>query len=237
MLPAWMRNTDSYVPPGGGGTFAVRTIQSISAAVGKLRFLPGQERKRFLPAPVRLLFLFSLILLLSVSRQFMVLLACTAIALLTLASMQPRQILSVLKSAIAAAIFTCLLLLPAMLLRPAGRWNNLVIIWKVFISVQLVSIFNHTTQWNHITSALRRLHVPGVFIFTIDISLKYIVILGRFINDLLTSYLLRAVGKNRKKYKSVGSVMGVTFLRGTEMNRQMYEAMVCRGFTDDYKEL
>ena len=28
--------------------------------------------------------------------------------------------------------------------------------------------------------------------------------------------------------------MGVTFVRGTEMNRQMYEAMQCRGFTDDY---
>ena len=132
---------------------------------------------------------------------------------------------------------TFLVLLPAMLLRPAGRGNNLIIIWKIFISVQMVSIFNHTTQWNHITSALRRLHVPGVFIFTIDISLKYIVLLGRLINDLLTSYLLRAVGKNKQKYTSVGGVMGVVFLRGTEMNRQMYEAMVCRGFTDDYEGL
>ena len=35
----------------------------------------------------------------------------------------------------------------------------------------------------------------------------------------------------------VGGVMGVVFLRGTEMNRQMYEAMVCRGFTDDYEGL
>ena len=228
MLPVWMENTDSYVPPGGGGTFAVKTIRSISAAVGKLQFQQGRERKPFLPAAVRLLLLFALILLL---------LACTAFAMMALAVLPPDRILSVWKSALAAALFAFLVLLPAMLLRPAGRGNNLIIIWKIFISVQMVSIFNHTTQWNHITSALRRLHVPGVFIFTIDISLKYIVLLGRLINDLLTSYLLRAVGKNKKKYTSVGGVMGVVFLRGTEMNRQMYEAMVCRGFTDDYEGL
>ena len=237
MLPIWMENTDSYVPPRGGGTFAVKTIRSISAAVGKLQFQQGRERKPFLPAAVRLLLLFALILLLSLSRHLLVLLACTAFAMMALAVLPPDRILSVWKSALAAALFAFLVLMPAMLLRPAGRGNNLIIIWKIFISVQMVSIFNHTTQWNHITSALRRLHVPGVFIFTIDISLKYIVLLGRLINDLLTSYLLRAVGMNKQKYTSVGGVMGVVFLRGTEMNRQMYEAMVCRGFTDDYEGL
>ena len=217
MLPIWMENTDSYVPPRGGGTFAVKTIRSISAAVGKLQFQQGRERKPFLPAAVRLLLLFALILLLSLSRHLLVLLACTAFAMMALAVLPPDRILSVWKSALAAALFAFLVLLPAMLLRPAGRGNNLIIIWKIFISVQMVSIF--------------------VFIFTIDISLKYIVLLGRLINDLLTSYLLRAVGKNKQKYTSVGGVMGVVFLRGTEMNRQMYEAMVCRGFTDDYEGL
>ena len=210
MLPIWMENTDSYVPPRGGGTFAVKTIRSISAAVGKLQFQQGRERKPFLPAAVRLLLLFALILLLSLSRHLLVLLACTAFAMMALAVLPPDRILSVWKSALAAALFAFLVLLPAMLLRPAGRGNNLIIIWKIFISVQMVSIFNHTTQWNHITSALRRLHVPGVFI---------------------------SVGKNKQKYTSVGGVMGVVFLRGTEMNRQMYEAMVCRGFTDDYEGL
>ena len=75
MLPVWMENTDSYVPPRGGGTFAVKTIRSISAAVGKLQFQQGRERKPFLPAAVRLLLLFALILLLSLSRHLLALLA------------------------------------------------------------------------------------------------------------------------------------------------------------------
>jgi cobalt/nickel transport system permease protein len=101
----------------------------------------------------------------------------------------------------------------------------------------MVTIFNHTTQWNHITGALRKLHIPGIFLFTLDIALKYIVLLGTLIQDILTSLRLRSVGKNNKKYQSVGGVMGVTFLRGTEMSREMYESMRCRGFTDDYKGL
>ena len=107
----------------------------------------------------------------------------------------------------------------------------------MFVCVGLVNIFNHTTQWNHITKALRTLHIPGVFIFILDITLKYLVLLGSLIEGLLTACSLRSVGKNKKKYQSVGGVMGVTFVRSTEMSQQMYEAMQCRGFTDDYKGL
>ena len=53
----------------------------------------------------------------------------------------------------------------------------------------------------------------------------------------MTSVQLRSVGKAEKQYSSVGGVMGVTFLKGMEMNKEMYEAMQCRGFTDDYKGL
>ena len=87
------------------------------------------------------------------------------------------------------------------------------------------------------TGALRKFHIPGVVIFIIDITFRYIVLLGKLMEDLLTAVSLRSVGRNNKKYSSVGGVMGVTFLRGTEMNKEMYEAMQCRGFTDDYKGL
>ena len=127
-----------------------------------------------------------------------------------------------------------IILIPAMFIQLSGIRNELLVVIKVFFSISTLSIFNHTTQWNHITGALRKLHIPGIFIFTLDITLKYIVLLGNLITDLLTSLQLRSVGKNNKKYSSIGGVMGVTFVRGTEMNRQMYEAMQCRGFTDDY---
>ena len=107
----------------------------------------------------------------------------------------------------------------------------------MFVSVTMDNCFNRRTQWNQITTALRRLHVPGLFVFVLDLTLKYIVLLGTLLQDLLTALQLRAVGRHRKKYQSVGGVLGVTFLRASELSRETWEAMQCRAFTDDYKGL
>ncbi len=237
MIPDWMKKNERYVPPKGGGAFAVKTMRSLGKAVGKLIFQQGHEKKHALPALVKFFLLVVSILLISLSHNSLILMAFTAAVLVYLCTWPAEDIPLILKGAVAASAFALVLFLPAMIMNPGGIGNNLRVIWKVFITVCLVRIFGHTTQWNHITGALKKLHIPGVFIFTIDITLKYIVLLGRFVHDILTAYLLRAVGKNDKKYKSVGGVLGNTFIRGTEMSTEMYEAMRCRGFTDDYQGL
>jgi cobalt/nickel transport system permease protein len=98
----------------------------------------------------------------------------------------------------AVALLAFVLFLPAMIMNPSGIPNNLHLVLKVFFSLEMVRIFNHTTQWNHITAALRKLHIPGLFIFTLDMTLKYVVLLGTLIVDLLTALRFRSVGKNNK---------------------------------------
>jgi cobalt/nickel transport system permease protein len=237
MMPDWMKETDFYVPPKDGGTFVVKTIKSLSGAMSRLKIQQGHEKKHALPALIKFFLLVGGIVLLSVSQNRLVLLAFAAVLQALLCTWPAGNILSIYKASFAAALLAFVLFIPAMLLNPDGISNNLTIVLKVFLSLEMVSIFNHTTQWNHITSALRKLHIPGIFIFTLDITLKYIVLLGTFIGDILTSLKLRSVGKNNKKYQSIGGVMGVTFIRGAEMSQEMYEAMRCRGFTDDYKGL
>ncbi|MCR5034037.1 MAG: energy-coupling factor transporter transmembrane protein EcfT [Clostridia bacterium] len=237
MLPEWMRKTDDYVPPKDGGTFVVKTIQTIGKVMSRLKVQAGHEKKRHLPALFKLLALVALIVITSITQSRLVLMGIVAGLLAYLCTWPAKGLLGIFKTPVAAAALAFVLFLPAMLMNPAGIPNNLVVVAKVFICVTMVTIFNHTTQWNHVTLALRKIHVPGIFVFTLDITLKYIVLLGNLIQDLLTSMQFRAVGKHEKKYSSIGGVMGVTFIRGTEMNEQMYEAMRCRGFTDDYKGL
>ena len=237
MLPEWMRETDNYVPPKDGGTFAVKTIQTIGKIMSRLRVQSGHEKRRHLPALFKLIALVGLIIITSVSQNRIVLMVIVAGLLAYLCTWPAKGLAGIFKTPLAAAALAFVLFLPAMIMNPAGITNNLVVVAKVFICVTMVTVFNHTTQWNHVTIALRKIHVPGIFVFTLDITLKYIVLLGNLIQDLLTSMQFRAVGKHDKKYSSVGGVMGVTFIRGTEMNEQMYEAMRCRGFTDDYKGL
>lgn len=49
---------------------------------------------------------------------------------------------------------------------------------------------------------------PDIFIFIIDITLKYILMLGEFTLEMLYALKLRSVGKNRKKYGSLGGIAG-----------------------------
>jgi cobalt/nickel transport system permease protein len=237
MIPEWMKQSDSYVPPYDGGTFAVKTMKSLGGVMSRLKVQQGHEKKHALPALLKFLLLVVMLIFLSLSQNRLVILAFAAVLQVYLCLWPPKDILSVVKPSLVAALLALVLFVPAMLMYPGGITNNLQVVLKVFLSLEMVSIFNHTTQWNHITGALRKLHIPGIFIFTLDITLKYVVLLGTLIVELLTALQFRSVGKNNKKYQSVGGVMGVTFIRGAEMSREMYEAMRCRGFTDDYRGL
>jgi cobalt/nickel transport system permease protein len=237
MMPEWMKISDCYVPPKDGGTFAVRTIKSIGGVMSRLKVQHGHEKKHAIPALFKFLLTVALLILLSINQNRLTTLLFAAVLQVYLCMWPPKDILLILKPSMAAALLAFVLFVPAMLINPGGISNNLHTVLKAFLSLEMVSIFNHTTQWNHITAALRKLRIPGVFIFTLDITLKYVVLLGTLIVDILTALGLRSVGKNNKKYQSVGGVMGVTFIRGAEMSREMYEAMCCRGFTDDYRGL
>lgn len=237
MIPAWMEKSEASAPPKSGGAFAIRSLRSLGGVLARLKVQRGREHKGQLPAIVRLLLLLVLVALLSLAQNRLLLLALAALILFRLCLLPGELILGVLKSALAAAVLALLLFLPAMLLRPAGLANNLTVVGKIFLSVIMVNIFNRRTQWNHVTGALRKLRVPGIFVFLLDLTLKYIVQLGTLLRDLLTACLLRTVGRSRRQYRSVGGVLGVTFLRSTELSRETWEAMQCRGFTDDYKGL
>ena len=237
MIPEWMKKIEDYVPPADGGAFYYRTLKSLGGIMSRLRLESGREGRFSLPAGVRLLLMIALIILVSVTQNDLVIMAVGAVALVRLALMQAEDIGAVVKAVLVAVIMAAVIFAPAVIMDPARLWNSIRVVAKILISVTLVGIFNRTTQWNHLTAALRKAHVPGTVIFIIDITFRYIVLLGNLMQELLTAVSLRSVGRNDKKYNSIGGVMGVTFLRGTEMNKEMYEAMQCRGFTDDYEGL
>ena len=237
MIPEWMKKIEEYVPPADGGAFYYRTLKALGGIMSRLRLESGREGRFSLPAGVRLLLIIALIILVSVTQNDLVIMAVGAVALVRLALMQAEDISAVVKAVLVAVIMAVVIFAPAVIMDPARLWNSIRVVAKILISVTLVGIFNRTTQWNHLTAVLRKVHIPGTVIFIIDITFRYIVLLGNLMQELLTAVSLRSIGRNDKKYNSIGGVMGVTFLRGTEMNKEMYEAMQCRGFTDDYEGL
>ncbi len=88
--------------------------------------------------------------------------------------------------------------------------------------------------WHTLTACLRHFHIPALFIQILDITLKYIVLLGEISLQMLYALKLRSVGRMPSSRKAFSGVLGATFLKSREMSQDMYEAMVCRGFTGDY---
>lgn len=106
---------------------------------------------------------------------------------------------------------------------------------KVFLSVTLIGMLSAGTAWNKLTASLRAFHIPDIFIFTLDITLKYIAVLGEICMEILTSLRLRSIGQNKKKAKAFSGILGISFLKSREMADEMYAAMCCRGFVGEYK--
>ena len=124
------------------------------------------------------------------------------------------------------------LLLPAVFMGNPQTLANITA--RVYVSVTLVGILSAGTSWNKLTAGMRTFHVPSLFIFTLDITLKYISVLGEICVEILRSVSLRSVGKNPDKAKSFSGILGITFLKSSEMAEEMYASMCCRGFTGEY---
>lgn len=125
------------------------------------------------------------------------------------------------------------LLLPAAFMGNPQALMNITV--RVYVSVTLVGILSAGTSWNKLTAGMRTFRIPSLFIFTLDITLQYISVLGELCVDILRSVILRSVGKNSDKAKSFSGVLGITFLKSSEMAEDMYAAMCCRGFVGEYQ--
>ena len=108
---------------------------------------------------------------------------------------------------------------------------------KTFINVSLVLGVSWTLTWSRMSAALKMLHLPDEVIFTFDMALKHIEVLGRTAHNLCESVMLRSVGRAPEGFSrtdSIAGIMGMTFIKAMECSRAMDEAMLCRGFAGAY---
>ena len=234
-IPSWMCQEEDYMPSGDKEAFLTKSTKSVLSVLSKLRFNEGKDG-RFSAAPSLKLFYTILFIILTASSKnyLFVLIMCAAVTvrLVFFSAAAIRQILSGTAGAVLISTF---LLLPAVFMGNPQTMANITA--RVYVSVTLVGILSAGTSWNKLTASMRTFHVPALFIFTLlDITLKYISVLGEICVDILRSISLRSVGKNPDKARSFSGVLGITFLKSSEMAEEMYAAMCCRGFTGEYEK-
>ena len=232
-IPEWLLTEETYVLQSDKNTFIDKSIQSILKVISRIK---EQTSSRALKYPVSAtLKVFStllLVVLLSVSRSPLFVMAVIVCLLVILSLMEVRMIVGILKVSCAAILFSAFVLLPAAIW--GDFFNSLLLVSKVFANILAVNILSHSTNWNAIVSVLKSFFVPDMFIFVLDITLKYLVLSGDFALNMLQALNLRSVGRDNSKYTSLSGIVGTTFIKSKEMAEEMQSAMECRGFTGEY---
>ncbi|WBL48029.1 energy-coupling factor transporter transmembrane component T [Clostridium estertheticum] len=67
-----------------------------------------------------------------------------------------------------------------------------------------------------------------------DLTIKYIVLLGEHSINLLHALKLRSIGITPNKYNSLTGIIGNLFIKSYKMSEEMFHAMECRGFVGEY---
>lgn len=230
-----MTKSENYTPETDHDGFINRSLLSVMSVMSRFRnesLGPGLFDSFSPSAPVKLAMALLIIILASCSRNMFFTYSMIAVLLVHMCTLGSRKLLRVFTAALAAAGFSCLLLLPAVFL--GSPHTMLTVSLKVFLSVGLLGLLAATTAWNKITEGLRFFLVPDIMIFTLDITLKFIVILGDICVDMLNALKLRSIGKNHDKSSSISGIIGFAFLKSRHMSDEMCGAMACRGFEGEY---
>lgn len=244
-LPSWLTEQERYEPTGARHRVMQKNVLHLANLLERVRLGGGAHKGGSMidralssvSAPVRLLGMLVCVLCVCLAQSPLYLMLMAAIALVLIAVRPVRGLRATFMPALAAAGFAVVLALPALLLGASATIAMLKIALKMFVNVSLVLGVSWTLTWSRMSAALKALHLPDEVIFTFDMALKHIEVLGRTTHDLTESVMLRSVGRAPAGFSrtdSVAGIMGMTFIKAMECSRAMDEAMLCRGFAGAY---
>lgn len=233
-IPQWLASDEKYEPKKDHDSFIEKSTLGIMGVLSKIKTRNTYNEQHPESASLRLLFNLFLIILVSCSKNIFFVTLIIAGILVKLCFLDGSNILRIVKFESITLIFSSLILAPSAVFM-GNLQNCIFILMKIFTTTTLMLIFSLNTQWNTLSSSLKKFRVPDICIFIFDITLKYIILLGNLCLDMLTALKLRSVGVNTRKQKSLSAIAGTTFIKSTEMAEEMYYAMECRGFTGEYK--
>lgn len=232
VLPDWVKQEEHYNPDNDRDYFISRSLLRLLSISQALRS-QGKRTTSGVGAMSALALVFFLVLLVVAARTSAFLWAVLAGELVLLCFRPGVQLRATLSAAIGAMVFSFLLVLPSFFL---GNGKYMLLLpCKTFLTVTALMLLQGSFSWHRLTGALHRLHVPGLLIFILDTTLRYISVLGEEATETLMALQLRSVGHNRHKKEAFSGVAGVLLQKSHRMSQDLYEAMCCRCFTGDYR--
>jgi len=113
------------------------------------------------------------------------------------------------------------------------------LVLRVLDAVSFSVLLAMTTPWNELLAALRVLRVPRTFVFVLAVSYRYVFVLMRLIQSMVTARRSRTVGRlaPSEDRRFVAAAVGTLFGHSQALSEQVHMAMLARGFDGEVRTL
>lgn len=236
-MSEWLYKKEEYTPKQSNNSYIDRTLNTLMNILSKIRYINNNMKSKnyyFINPVAKFSFTLILIGMISYTKNTLSLTYIFLCLLIVLFSIHKEDILKCLSLAFIAFAGNLIVLTPSLFM---GNFNSFFIVIKSTLMVLALNLFIFTTKWHHITKVLKFFRIPDIFIFMLDITLKYIVSFAESSVEMFNALKMRTIGANADKKRSNFGIIGTIFLKSKEQSEELYSAMECRGFTGEYKSL
>jgi cobalt/nickel transport system permease protein len=115
----------------------------------------------------------------------------------------------------------------------AGWISFLSIVLRCCLSVTAALLLISVVGINGLSAALRTLKVPRILVLQLELTLRYIQVLGEEAGRIALAYYLRAPGQQGIAVRQWGPLAGQWLLRTLKRADRVHKAMLCRGYKGD----
>jgi len=233
MIPNWLSEKDNYVPKEEKNLYIEKSIFSLIKIISIIKQNKSRDKFLYLINPtLKVISTILSIVLISLSRSFIYLLIMDIYVLINLLLMEKKSRKRIFIKSLIFPFITLIALIPSMFY--GNIYNSLLLFQKIITTIVMMNLLAHNTRWSEISKSLKLLFIPDIFIWIMDITIKYIVVLGEYSINLLYALKLRSVGITYNKYNSLTGIIGNLFIKSYKMSEEMSQAMECRGFVGEY---
>ena len=113
-----------------------------------------------------------------------------------------------------------------------GIFAALLLVGRVATSLSFVLLLILTTPWASLLKALRSLLVPQIYVQTLGMTVRYLMLLSKTVQEMCLAKKSRTlrVGKTRVEQSWVAGQLGTLFKWSVHLSVQVHQAMVARGY-------
>jgi cobalt/nickel transport system permease protein len=115
----------------------------------------------------------------------------------------------------------------------------LLLVGRVATSMSLVLLLTLTTPWADLLKALRSVRVPQIYVQTLGMALRYLMLLSQAVGEMHVAKKSRTIrlGKTPREQHWIAGQVGALFKRSMQLSIEVHRAMMARGYQGEVRIL